>query len=150
MTICISPDRWQSETLILSTNVAQKVRIRVFFDCHETVFSIAICRPTGDKWQLKTLFLAIYNPCSSIIQSLLDCRLLRVYAYYLLIIFPMKAQHFVNCRYLFWVTLELTNQNYFSQFFHSFFTQEVARAFQTKEHVCFCSCSHWVIHGYPH
>ena len=40
-----------------------------------------------------------------------------MYAYCLLIVFPMKAQHFVNCRYLFWVTLELTNQNYFSQFF---------------------------------
>ena len=37
--------------LILSTNVDQKSL--------ETEFSIAICRPTGDKWQSKTLFLAI-------------------------------------------------------------------------------------------
>ena len=27
----------------------------------ETVFSIAICRQPGDKWQLKTLFLAIFD-----------------------------------------------------------------------------------------
>ena len=26
------------------------------------VFSIAICRPTGDKWQSKTLFLANFEP----------------------------------------------------------------------------------------
>ena len=26
----------------------------------ETEFPIAICRPTSDKWQSKTLFLAIY------------------------------------------------------------------------------------------
>ena len=28
----------------------------------ETGFSIAICRPTGDKWQSKRLFLAIFDP----------------------------------------------------------------------------------------
>ena len=32
----------------------------------EREFSIAICRPSGDKWQSKTLFLAIFDPRSSI------------------------------------------------------------------------------------
>ena len=63
----ITPDRRQSETLILSTNVDQ-----ISF---ETEFSIAICRLIGDKWLLKTLFLAIFDPCSSIVKSILDCRL---------------------------------------------------------------------------
>ena len=40
--IFITPDRWQSKTLMLSTNVDGKSL--------ETEFSIAICRPTGDKW----------------------------------------------------------------------------------------------------
>ena len=30
----------------------------------ETEYSFAICRPTGDKWQTKTLFLAIFDPRS--------------------------------------------------------------------------------------
>ena len=42
------------------------VRNRVF-DCHR--------RPTGDKWQSKTLFLAIFDPRSSIIKSVFDCSL---------------------------------------------------------------------------
>ena len=49
----IAPDRRQSKTLILSMNVDQKSL--------ETEFFIAICRPTGDKWQSKTLFLAIFD-----------------------------------------------------------------------------------------
>ena len=47
--------------LILSTNVNQKSL--------ETEYSIAICRLTGDKWQSKTLFLAIFDPRSSIVKS---------------------------------------------------------------------------------
>ena len=39
----ITPDRRQLKTLILSTNVDQ--------NSLETEFSIAICQPTGDKWQ---------------------------------------------------------------------------------------------------
>ena len=54
-----APDMRQSKTLIPSTNVDQK--------SSETEFSIAICRPTGDKWQSKTLFLAIFDPQSSIV-----------------------------------------------------------------------------------
>ena len=42
-----TPDRGQSKTLILSTDVDQKLL--------ETQFFIAICRPTGDKWQSKTV-----------------------------------------------------------------------------------------------
>ena len=33
----------------------------------ETVLSIAICRQCGDKWQSKTLFLTIFDLCSSIV-----------------------------------------------------------------------------------
>ena len=65
-----TPGRRQSKTLILSTNVDQKSL--------ETEFSIAICRPTGDKWQSKALFLAflaISDSRSSIINSVFDCRL---------------------------------------------------------------------------
>ena len=40
----------------------------------ETEFSIAICRPTGNKWQLKTLFLVIFDPCLSIVKSVFGCR----------------------------------------------------------------------------
>ena len=47
----------------LSRNVGQK--------SIETVFSIAICRPTVDKWESKTLFISIFDPRSSIV----DCRL---------------------------------------------------------------------------
>ena len=44
----------------------------------ETQFSIAICYPTGDKWQLKTLFLASFDLCSSTVRSVFDSRLSRV------------------------------------------------------------------------
>ena len=62
-----TPDRRQSKTLILSTTVDQKLL--------KTEFSIVICHLTGDKWQSKTLFLAIFDPCSSIVKSVFDCRL---------------------------------------------------------------------------
>ena len=51
---------------ILSTNVGKKSL--------ETEFLIAICRPTGDKWQSKTLFLVIFDPRSLIVKSVFDCR----------------------------------------------------------------------------
>ena len=60
-----TPGRWQSKTPILSRNVDQK--------SIETVFLIAICRHTGDKWQSKTLFLSIFSPRSSIVDSVFDC-----------------------------------------------------------------------------
>ena len=41
----------------------------------ETEFLIAICHPTGDKWQSKTLFLAIFDPRSSIVKVVFDCHL---------------------------------------------------------------------------
>ena len=41
----------------------------------ETEFSVAIWRHTGDKLQSKTLFLSIFDPCSSIVDSVFDCRL---------------------------------------------------------------------------
>ena len=53
--------------LILLTNVDQKSL--------ETECSIAICRPTGDKWQSKTLFLAIIDPHLSIVKSIFNCRI---------------------------------------------------------------------------
>ena len=51
----------------ISTNVDQKSL--------ETEFSIAICRHAGDKWQSKTLCLASFDPRSSIVKSVFDCRL---------------------------------------------------------------------------
>ena len=41
----------------------------------ETVFLIAICCPTGDTWQSKTLFLSIFDPHLSIVDNIFDCRL---------------------------------------------------------------------------
>ena len=41
----------------------------------ETEFSIAICRPTGDKWQSNTLFQSIFDPRPSTVKSVVDCRL---------------------------------------------------------------------------
>ena len=61
------PDRRQSKPLILSTDVDQRLL--------ETEFAIAVCRPTGDKKQSKTLFLAICDPRSSIVKSIFDWRL---------------------------------------------------------------------------
>ena len=52
-------DRRQSKTLLKSTNAEQKST--------ETVFSIAICRQSGDKWQSKTLLLTIFDLRSSIV-----------------------------------------------------------------------------------
>ena len=37
----------------------------------ETVLSIAICHQSGDKWQLKTLLLKIFDLCSSIVLTFL-------------------------------------------------------------------------------
>ena len=54
-----TPDRQQSKMLILSMNVDLRSL--------ETEFSIA------DKWKSKTLFLPIFDPSSSIVQSLFDC-----------------------------------------------------------------------------
>ena len=54
--------------LILSTNVDKRNPL-------ETEFSIAICRQSGDKWQSKALFLAIFDLCSSIVKSDFDSRL---------------------------------------------------------------------------
>ena len=53
-----TPGRWQLKTPILSL---------------ETEFLIAICRHTGDKWQSKTLFLSIFDPHSSIVDSIFNC-----------------------------------------------------------------------------
>ena len=53
-------DRRQSKRSILPTNVDQKSL--------ETEFSIA----TGDKWQLKPLFLAMFDPRSWTVKSVFD------------------------------------------------------------------------------
>ena len=65
--INFTPDRRQLKALRLSRNVDQKLL--------ETEFSIAICRLTGDKWQSKTLFLAIFYPRSLIVKSVFDCQI---------------------------------------------------------------------------
>ena len=41
----------------------------------ETEYSIAICHPTGEEWQSKTLFIAIFDPHSLIVKSVFDCHL---------------------------------------------------------------------------
>ena len=41
----------------------------------ETEFLNAICSQTGDKWQSKTLFLAIFGPCLLIVKNVFDCPL---------------------------------------------------------------------------
>ena len=62
-----TPDMRQPKMQILSRNVDKK--------SIETVFLIGICRPTGDKWQSKTLFLSIFDPRSSIVDNIFDCGL---------------------------------------------------------------------------
>ena len=49
---------------ILSRNIDQKSL--------ETELLIAICRHSDDKWQSKTLFILIFDPRSSIVDSLFD------------------------------------------------------------------------------
>ena len=58
--------RQQSKTSILSTNVDQK-SLETVFDCH---FS-----PTWRQMAIKTLFLAIFDLCLSIVKSVFDRRL---------------------------------------------------------------------------
>ena len=65
--VFITTGRRQSKTSILSMNIDKKSL--------ETEFSIAICHPTGDKWQLKTLSLVIFDTRPSIVKSVFDCRL---------------------------------------------------------------------------
>ena len=60
----VTPERWQSKMLMLSTNVNLKI-------VRNRVFTIEICRPTGDRWQSKTRFLAIL---------IRDSRLLRAFS----------------------------------------------------------------------
>ena len=57
--------------IMLTTNIDKKSL--------ETEFFIAICRPSGDKWQSKTLFLAIFDLCLLIVKSVCDCSLPGVY-----------------------------------------------------------------------
>ena len=52
--------------LMLSTNVDPRSL--------ETELLTAVYRPTGDKWQWKTMFPAICDPRSSIVQSVFNCR----------------------------------------------------------------------------
>ena len=59
--------RRQSKTLILSTNIdLRSLEIKVL---------IVVCRPTGNKWQSKTLVVAISDPRSLIVKRVFDCRL---------------------------------------------------------------------------
>ena len=67
---------------IQSTNVDQNVDQKSL----ETEFSIVICRPTGDKWQSKTLFLSIFDP------RFFDCEeRFRLP--------PTRCEPFILCRY---------------------------------------------------
>ena len=51
--------RRQPETLVFTMEMVSL----------ETKFSIAICRPPGDKWQLKTLFLATFDLCLRLLRA---------------------------------------------------------------------------------
>ena len=50
--ILSTPDRRQSKTLFINERGLKSL---------DTVFSIAICRQWGDKWQSKTLFLTFFD-----------------------------------------------------------------------------------------
>ena len=66
--VLLTPGRRQSTTpTVRSRNIDQK--------SIETVLLIAICHPTGDKWQPKTLFLTIFDPHSPIVNYVFGCRL---------------------------------------------------------------------------
>ena len=62
-----TPDRWQLKTLIISTNIDLRLLETDFFDCRLS--------PDWRQTASKTLFLAICDPHSSIIQSVFDCHL---------------------------------------------------------------------------
>ena len=66
-------DRRQSKTLIVSTNlhVDQNSLETEFFDCHLS--------PDWRQMAIETLFLAIFDPRSSIGKSVFDCRLSDVF-----------------------------------------------------------------------
>ena len=69
----ITPGRPQSKTPILLRNINQKwleieFSIAICYQC-------AICRHICDKWQSKTLFVSIFDPRSSIVDSVFDCHL---------------------------------------------------------------------------
>ena len=81
-----TPGRRQSKIPILSRYVDQK--------SIETVFSIAICSPIGNKWQSKTLFLLIFDPHWSNVDYVFDCRLHRVFKED--VVLWVKVQNFQN------------------------------------------------------
>ena len=61
---CNTPDRRQSKTLLTIEERGSKIARKVF--------SISICRPTGDKWQSEALFLTFYDLRASIVLKLVD------------------------------------------------------------------------------
>ena len=67
LSITLGRQQLKTPIHVLSRNVDQKLI--------ETVFLIAICRPTGDNWQLKSLFLSIFDPHLLIVDNVFDCRL---------------------------------------------------------------------------
>ena len=65
----------------------------------ETVLLIAICRQLGDKWQLKTLFLAIFDLRSSIVLTFsiaaYQCgAVLDKITHLLLVKYPFRGYHY--------------------------------------------------------
>ena len=56
----------------------------------ETVFSIAICRHSGDKWQSKTLFLTIFDLRSSIV---ITCSVVAYLVCYLMLTISRRTLH---------------------------------------------------------
>ena len=66
----------------------------------ETEFLNAICHPNSDKWQSKTLFLAIFNPQSSIVKSIFYCRLPVVLNYTIFKVHYFPRCHFIRLQFL--------------------------------------------------
>ena len=66
----------------------------------ETVFSIVISRPTGDKWQSKTLFLSIFDLRLLIVDNVFDSRLSGVSSHlaYLTLLVHCVCVPYKQCR----------------------------------------------------
>ena len=82
---CLLTHRVGGKPPTLSSNIDQ--------ESIETVFLIAICHLTVDKWQSKTLFLSIFDPRLSIVDYVFDCSLPSVFDVTGLLVFCFSFSH---------------------------------------------------------
>ena len=66
---------WEIRKLFFCYTLLTKVLKVLSTEVDETEFSIAIYCLTGDKWQSKKTFLAMFDPRSFNVKSIFDCRL---------------------------------------------------------------------------